>query len=91
MTRKPQNSPDMRTQLSEQLNWRELIHTTYFDIPEFADLAAYGLHKAGLAPLKEDFWPSDRRNRAQKWLSAISKRGSASAEPDAVPKMAAVA
>jgi len=50
MTRKPQNSPDMRTQLSEQLNWRELIHTTYFDIPEFADLAAYGLHKAGPAP-----------------------------------------
>jgi hypothetical protein len=72
MTRTPQNSPDMRAQLSEQLNWRELIHTTYFDIPEFVDLAAFGLHKAGLAPLKEDFWPSDRRERAQSWYDAIA-------------------
>jgi hypothetical protein len=62
----------MRAQLSEQLNWRELIHTTYFDIPEFADLAAFGLHRAGLAPLKEDFWPSDRRERAQAWYQAIA-------------------
>jgi len=72
MTRNPKSSPDMRAQLSEQLNWRELIHTTYFEIPQFADLAAFGLHRAGLAPLKEDFWPSARRDQAQKWFSAIS-------------------
>ncbi len=72
MTRTPQKAPDMRAQLSEQLNWRELIHTTYFDIPEFADLAALGLHQAGLAPLKEDFWGSQRRDRAQAWYRAIS-------------------
>ncbi len=76
MTRTPQKSPDMRAQLSEQLNWRELIHTTYFDIPEFADLAAFGLHQAGLAPLNEDFWASDRRERASAWYRAIATSSS---------------
>jgi len=88
MTRKPKEAPDMRAQLSEQLNWRELIHTTYFDIPEFTDLVAYGLHRAGLAPLVEEFWPSARRDQAKGWHGAISAR--ASAEPDA-PRMASAA
>ncbi len=72
MTRTPKTAPDMRAQLSEQLNWRELIHTTYFEIPQFTDLIAYGLHRAGLAPLKQDFWPAERRDLAQAWHGAIS-------------------
>jgi hypothetical protein len=68
---------DIRAQLSEHLSWRELIHTTYFDLPEFVNLAAYGLHLAGLADLKDDFWQGASRNQAQEWYAAISAPTSA--------------
>ena len=68
---------DIRAQLSEHLSWRELIHTTYFDLPEFVDLAAYGLHRAGLADLKDDFWQGANRNQVQEWYGDISAPTSA--------------
>ncbi len=41
-------SADIRSELSDSLNWQELIHTSYFDVPEFIDLLAASLHKKGL-------------------------------------------
>ncbi|MEP4889087.1 MAG: hypothetical protein ABJV04_03600 [Aliiglaciecola sp.] len=41
-------SPDIRTELSDSLNWQELIHTSYFDVPAFIDLLADSLKQAGL-------------------------------------------
>jgi hypothetical protein len=63
---------DIRAQLSEHLSWRELIHTTYFDLPEFVNLAAYGLHRAGLAGLRDDFWQGASRNQVEEWYGALS-------------------
>ena len=68
---------DIRAQLSQHLTWRELIHTTYFDLPEFVNLAAYGLHRAGLADLKEEFWQDASRHQVQEWYDAISAPTSA--------------
>jgi hypothetical protein len=51
MVQRPQAHADVRAHLADQLNWGELIHTTYFDIPEFIDLTALHLHEAGMAPL----------------------------------------
>lgn len=42
-------SADIRSELSESLNWQELIHTSYFDVPEFIDLLASKLLQAGLS------------------------------------------
>lgn len=41
-------TPDIRTELSDSLNWQELIHTSYFDVPAFIDLLAKSLQEAGL-------------------------------------------
>ncbi|MEM7544723.1 MAG: hypothetical protein AAF367_04235 [Pseudomonadota bacterium] len=50
------DAPDsIRHQLSESLNWQELIHTSYFEIPELVDLVAISLHRAGFGPLKPGF------------------------------------
>lgn len=68
------SSPDAMAELSKNLALDELIHTTYFDVPEFQDLAAYSLHKAGLADLKPDHWASTQRDQAQQWLGAIGAR-----------------
>ncbi len=42
-------SADIRSELSESLNWQELIHTSYFDVPEFIDLLASKLRDAGIS------------------------------------------
>ena len=65
-------APDMRAKLAEQLNWRELIHTTYFDLTEFVHLAAYGLHRAGLAEFEDDFWQQFSREKIDEWYGAIN-------------------
>lgn len=65
-------SADVRSQLAEQLNWAELIHTTYFDIPEFVDLAALGLHKAGLADYHDEVRATATRDEVQQWYEAIA-------------------
>lgn len=48
-------SADIKSELSESLKWQELIHTSYFDVPEFVDLLALRLHRAGLGDLKQGF------------------------------------
>ena len=53
MTENANHSADIRSELSESLNWQELIHTSYFDVPEFVDLLAQSLQKAGLGELNK--------------------------------------
>ncbi len=62
---------DLRSELSEHLKWSELIHTTYFVLPDFIDLIAFGLSRAGLADLRSESWPPANRDRAQHALDAI--------------------
>jgi hypothetical protein len=48
------HSVDVRSELGESLNWQELIHTSYFEVPEFIDLLAQSLHNAGLGEFKQE-------------------------------------
>lgn len=48
MSEQSSGSADIRSELSESLNWQELIHTSYFDVPEFIDLLVSNLRSAGL-------------------------------------------
>ncbi|MBT1450622.1 hypothetical protein KJ365_06975 [Glaciecola sp. XM2] len=52
MTENASRSPDLRTELSESLNWQELIHTSYFEVPAFVDLLAKNLIDAGINQYK---------------------------------------
>lgn len=49
MSEQAGGSPDIRSELSESLNWQELIHTSYFDVPEFIDLLTSSLRDSGLS------------------------------------------
>ena len=53
------------------LNWRELIHTAYFDIDEFVRLVAFALHRQGMAGLKPGSWTSEQRTAARDAYSAM--------------------
>lgn len=55
-----------------QLNWRELIHTAYFDIDEFVRLVAFALHRQGMAGLKPGSWTSEQRTAARDAYSAMT-------------------
>ena len=68
MTRDSPTTGDLRAQLSENLQWQELIHTAYFDVPEFIDLVALGLHRAGLAELRDGAVPTAEREALETWL-----------------------
>ncbi|KMW58085.1 hypothetical protein AIOL_003055 [Candidatus Rhodobacter oscarellae] len=63
-------SPDLRGELNDSLQWDELIHTSYFDVPEFVDLVALGLSRAGLGALRDGFvLPKSERDALETWLS----------------------
>jgi hypothetical protein len=49
---------DVRSELGDTLNWQELIHTSYFEVPTFVDLIAVSLVSAGLGSFKEGFDPA---------------------------------
>jgi hypothetical protein len=49
MTRDQSPSSDIKTELAESLGWKELIHTSYFDVPEFVDLIAKGFAHRDIA------------------------------------------
>lgn len=72
MTQDSTTAPDLRSDLSEQLTWEELIHTSYFDVPEFVDLVALSLHGAGLAELKEEFSLTAERKQLADWCNGSS-------------------
>lgn len=58
---------DMRSDLSKSLTWEELIHTSYFEVENFIDLVAIGLHRAGLTELKSDFVSTPERELLSAW------------------------
>ncbi|MGI9386261.1 MAG: hypothetical protein ACR2OX_02410, partial [Methyloligellaceae bacterium] len=74
MAGKPQSSPNVMTELSENLNWRELIHTSYFDIPEFVDLVAHALNRDGAAELRDDYWQPEIRKQTGAHYAAIQAK-----------------
>ncbi|XDA98608.1 hypothetical protein AB1M95_01520 [Sulfitobacter sp. LCG007] len=48
MSRDAPPTADLRSEIAESLKWKELIHTSYFDVPAFVDLLAIALHRGGL-------------------------------------------
>jgi hypothetical protein len=52
MTATATNIGDIGRDLTHQLSWRELIHTSYFEIEEFVALLAAALRRAGLSAAK---------------------------------------
>ena len=72
----PARSPNLQTELADSLEWKELIHTSYFDVPEFVDLLAIGMNRAGLADLQAGF-TSDRSalDEMNAWLDTGTAEG----------------
>lgn len=65
--------PDVRAELGETLNWQELIHTSYFEVPAFVDLVALQLGRAGFSTLRDGFaTPSTQRHELTDWLDSQS-------------------
>ena len=60
-------APELQSNLTESLKWEELIHTSYFKVPEFVDLLAIGLHQTGLVALKQDFAMTPERVQLSEW------------------------
>ena len=62
-------APDLKTELNEALKWKELIHTSYFDVPEFIDLLALGMARGGLGASREGATPTTEASaEMQAWL-----------------------
>lgn len=61
---------DLRAELTHTLNWQELIHTSYFEVPEFVDLVALEYTRRGLAKSKNGFYsPPAIRRELEGWLA----------------------
>lgn len=73
MSPQSRSSADLRTELSENLKWQELIHTSYFDVPEFVDLIAVGLHARGLGELRQGFGVGAARRNHPQALQAVQE------------------
>jgi hypothetical protein len=64
---------DIGRDLSQQLSWRELIHTSYFEIEEFIVLLAAALRRAGLSAVKAaKIAEAVSDDLAEEWLKDIS-------------------
>ncbi len=64
---------DIGRDLSQQLSWKELIHTSYFEIEEFVALLAAALRRSGLnAPKAEKIAEAISGGMAEEWLRDIS-------------------
>lgn len=69
MTEGTGSQADARFGLADTLSWQELIHTSYFDVPEFIDLIASRLVSTGFGSFKEDFDSSKMTRRSlENWL-----------------------
>lgn len=62
---------DVSELVGGSLSWRELIHTSYFDVDEFIRLLAVGLIEAGGLKASEAFRVSSDFEEARGWLHAI--------------------
>ncbi|MGO4682897.1 phospholipase effector Tle1 domain-containing protein [Hyphomicrobium sp. 2TAF46] len=64
---------DVGRDLSQQLSWRELIHTSYFEIDEFIALLAAALRRNGLSAAKAaKIAEAISDDMAEEWLRDIS-------------------
>jgi len=66
---------DLRSDLSKSLTWEELIHTSYFDVDNFIDLIALGLHRAGIAEFKDDFILTPEHELLRAWYDDDTSLG----------------
>lgn len=51
----PPKNADLKGSLEQSINWSELIHTSYFYVPEFIDLIAIGMSRQGIAKPRPNF------------------------------------
>jgi hypothetical protein len=61
-----QLSSDLISEIGARLNWNELVHTSYFDVPEFVQLLAVVLKEAGLGTIATD--DPDKVSSLEAWL-----------------------
>ncbi len=67
----PPHSAD--TAISTYFTWKELVHASYFDVPEFRKLVAQAVSRAdGFAP-SERFLADPDFARTEQWLTAIEQ------------------
>jgi hypothetical protein len=69
MTSDSSSNIDLGVDLEATLNWKELINTSYFHVPEFIDLMALGLHQTGVAKLREGFIMTPEREELAAWIA----------------------
>ena len=61
-------SSDLITEISAALSWNELLHTAYFEVPEFIRFLAIILSDAGVAPARHGAWTDADRQRTECWV-----------------------
>jgi hypothetical protein len=71
--------------ISAYLTWKELIHATYFEVPEFRKLVAHAVSRAEGFKATESFKADPDYERAGRWLDAVEGR----TEPAAAKPLAA--
>jgi hypothetical protein len=57
--------------LTTYLTWRELVHTAYFEVPEFRGLLAYAIGQADGFTAHTDFRSDPDYERAASWYGAL--------------------
>ncbi|KAB2849474.1 MAG: hypothetical protein F9K44_07840 [Hyphomicrobiaceae bacterium] len=79
----PQHTAD--TAITTYFTWKELVHSSYFDVPEFRKLVAQSLSRAeGFAPSAAFLADPDHAHSAQ-WLAEIDGSAGTKATPASVP------
>jgi hypothetical protein len=75
----PPHSAD--TAISTYFTWKDLVHASYFDVPEFRKLIAQAISRAdGFLP-SENFRADPDFARTAQWLDAIEKGPTTTEEP----------
>ena len=57
--------------ITSYLTWRELIHTAYFDVPEFRKLLAFSIGQSDGFAMCEAFGADPDFERAKKWYATL--------------------
>jgi hypothetical protein len=58
--------------ITTYLTWRELIHTSYFDVPEFQDLVAYAIGQADSFAANTAFQAHPTHEQAARWHTTLA-------------------